>query len=46
MKQFEEEVTELFDFGAPNLWGHFKDGVIRVCDEVCVKRRRRSKGDE
>ena len=28
------------------MWGHFKDGVFKVCDEVCCKKReRRSKGD-
>ena len=27
-KQFEEKVFELVDVGAPNLWGHFKDGVL------------------
>ena len=25
--RFEEKVTKLVDGGAPNLWGHFKDGV-------------------
>ena len=29
-----------------NVWGHFKDGILKACDEVCgKKRRRRSKGD-
>ena len=43
-KRFEEKVTELVDVGAPNLWGHFKDGVLKACDEVCGRRRgRRSK---
>ena len=29
-----------------NLWGHFKDGVLRACDEVCGKKRgMRGKGD-
>ena len=28
----------------PNLWEHFKDGVLKACDEVCWKKRR-SKGD-
>ena len=32
--------------GSPSLWGHFKDGVLEACDEVCWKKRgRRSKGD-
>ena len=26
-KQFEEKVIKLVDVGAPNLWGHFNDGV-------------------
>ena len=38
-KQFEEKVIELVDVGAPNLWGHFKDGVLMACDEVCGKKR-------
>ena len=25
--------------------GHFKYGVIKACDEVCGKKRERSKGD-
>ena len=45
-KRFKEKVTELVDAGAPNLWGHFKDAVLKACDEVCEKKRgRRSKGD-
>ena len=28
------------------MWGHFKDGVLEACDEMCGKKRgRRSKGD-
>ena len=28
------------------MWGHFKDGGLKACDEVCgMKRGRRSKGD-
>ena len=45
-KRFQEKVTKLIDVGAPNLWGHIKDGVLKACDEVCGKKRwRRSKGD-
>ena len=45
-KQFEERVIKLVDVGAPDLWGHFMDGVSKACDEVCGKKRgRRSKGD-
>ena len=34
----EEKVIELVDVGAPNLWGHFMDGVLEACDEVCGKK--------
>ena len=45
-KQLEEKVIELVDVAAPNLWGHFKDEVLKACDKVCwEKRGRRSKGD-
>ena len=44
-KQFEDKVIKLVDVGAPNLWEHFMDGVLRACDEVCGKKGgRRSKG--
>ena len=36
---FQENLTKLVDVGAPNLWGHFKDGVLKACDEVCGKTR-------
>ena len=41
MKRFEENVAELFDVGEPNLWGHFKVGVLKACDEVCGRKRGR-----
>ena len=44
-KRFEEKVIEFVDIGAPNVWGHFKDGIVKTCDELCEKRGRRSKGD-
>ena len=45
-KRFEENVIELVDVGAQNLWGHFKDGVLKSCDDVCGKKRgSRGKGD-
>ena len=34
-KRFDEKVTKLVDVGASNLWGHFKDGILGACDEVC-----------
>ena len=45
-KRFEEKVIKLVDVVAPNWWGHFNDGVLKACDEVCQKKRgRRRKGD-
>ena len=39
-------MIELVDVEAPNLWGHFKDGVLEACDDVCgEKGGGRSKGD-
>ena len=30
----------------PNLWGHFNDGALKACNEVCGKNKERmSKGD-
>ena len=36
-KRFSEKVIELIDIGAPNLWGRFKDGVLKACDDVWVE---------
>ena len=44
LKGFEEKVMKLVDIGVPNLWGHFKDGVLRACNDMCGKKRR-SNGD-
>ena len=44
-KRFEEKVIKLVDVAVPNLWGHFKDGVLKACDEVCGKKRGRRSGD-
>ena len=45
-KRFEEKVITLVDDRAPNLWRHFKNGVLKAYDEECWKKRgRRSKGD-
>ena len=45
-KRFEENKSKLVDVGVPNVRGHFNDGVLKACDEVCGKKRgRRSKGD-
>ena len=37
-KQFKEKVIKLVNVGTPNLWGHFKDGVLEACDDVCGKK--------
>ena len=40
MKRFEEKVIELVDVGVPKLWwGHFKDRVLKACDEESWKKR-------
>ena len=36
-KRLEEKVIKLVDIGAPNLRGHFKNGILKVCDELCWK---------
>ena len=38
-KRLEESVTKLGDIGASNLWGHFKDGVLKACHEMQGKKR-------
>ena len=30
---------KLVDIGVPYLWGYFKDGVLRACDEMCGKKK-------
>ena len=46
-KQLQEKTIQLVDVGAPNMWGHFKGGIIGACDEVWWKKSgRRSKGDK
>ena len=37
-KRLEEKVIKLVNVGLSNLCGHFKDGVLKACDEVCGKR--------
>ena len=38
-KRFIEKVTKFVDVGATYLWGHFKDRVLKACDELCGKKR-------
>ena len=45
-KRFEQKVIKLVDVEVPNFRVHFKDGVLKACDEVYGnKRGGRSKGD-
>ena len=37
-KQFEGKAMKLIDVGATNMWGHFKDGGIKACDEEKYRR--------
>ena len=43
--KFEKRVKELVSTNAPDLWKAFKDGVLKVCDEVCKKKSWRDRGD-
>ena len=44
--RFYGKIIKLVNFAVPSLWGHFRDGVLEACDEVCGKKgERRSKGD-
>ena len=38
-KRFKEKVIELVDIGSLNLSRHFKEGMLKVCDEESVKRQ-------
>ena len=33
-----DQSSKLVNVVAPNLWGHFKNGVLKACDEVCGKK--------
>ena len=35
--RFEKRVKELVSTDAPDLWKTFKDGVLKACDEVCIR---------
>ena len=44
--RFEKRVKELVSTDAPDLWKTFRDGVLKACDELCVKKKsRRDQGD-
>ena len=42
-KRYKEKEIKLVDIGVPNLWEHFKNGVINGCNEVCGKGRQDAK---
>ena len=45
-KLFEAKVIKLGDIATSNLWGHFKDGVLKECFELCGQKIwRGSKGE-
>ena len=37
--RFESRVKELVSTDEPELWKIFKNGVLKICDEVCVEKR-------
>ena len=39
--RFEKRVKELVNTDAPDLWKTFKNGVLKVCDEVAGKKSKR-----
>ena len=39
--RFEGRIEELVSTGAPDLWKCFEKGVLKACDEVCGKKKRR-----
>ena len=40
-KKFKDEVKELVNTEAKNLWGSFRDGVLETCKKLCRKRKQR-----
>ena len=44
--RLQERVKKLVNVDAPNIWNAFKTGILKVCDEVCGKKKGiRSHGD-
>ena len=40
-EKFEERVVELVDTDSMDLWGSYKNGVLKACDELCGKTKGR-----
>ena len=44
--QIRKTVEELINAEGPDLWGFFKDGVLKACDKLCgMKIAKRDQGD-
>ena len=43
-EKLERRVEELVDVETTNLWESFRDGVLKVCDELCGKKKVRENG--
>ena len=40
-EKFQERIGKLVDIDSKDLWGSFKDGVLKACDELCGKTKAR-----
>ena len=41
-EKFEERIRKLVDIDSKDLWGFYKNGILKVCDELCGKTKARS----
>ena len=39
-EKFKDKVKELGNTEAKDLWGSFKDGALKACEELCGLRRK------
>ena len=40
-QKFEERIRKLVDIDSKDLWGSYKNGVLKACDELCGKTKAR-----
>ena len=40
-EKFEKRIEKLVDFDSKDLWGSYKNGVLKACDELCGKTKAR-----
>ena len=40
-EKFEERIRKLVDIDLKDLWGSYKNGVLKACDELCAKTKAR-----